>query len=399
MVRVAIVSTFPPAECGIGNYTRELVGALRQVARDIEVTVIAERTDSARSTDKIVRAWHRRGDWHADILHAVDKVQPDVVHVQHEESIFGNRSLLPLLHALRERGIAIVVTLHTLHDTWRCAGFHRELARVCDVLVAHQRLGMAAVLEAQGVAGRQIEVIPHGTPTLELPDAAFARDMLELPQDAPIALFFGFIHYGKGLHVALTAFERAHRAEGELGDARFVIAGRMRMNHVLDRIYAAWLRRLMAPGIAAGRIIFRPGYVPPHDKRHYFAAANLIVLPHNQSYGSASGVLHEAIAARRAVLCTRGKKFAEAVEALAEAAPEMFPAPGDVAAWQRGFTSLLGDSSRQAAAGELVASMEDATSWSSSAARHARIYRGIAIPSRELSRALEVQVRESFAGF
>lgn len=369
-MKVALVSTFPPAECGIGNYTRELVNALAHVAPDIEVVVIAERTERGEDGDRIVRAWHRRGDWAKDIAAAVERIQPDVVHVQHEESIFGNR---PLPGFLRGLGRGTAVTLHTVYDGRRFGVFHKELASVSDRLVAHQRTGMGDVLEAQGVARDRIEVIAHGTPTLTLPAQRAARDQLGLPQDVPIALFFGFIHFRKRLHVALRAFERAR-----VTDARFVIAGRMRMSHLFDRLYATWLRRQMRAGIDAGRIVYRPGFVPSDLKVAYFAAADLIVLPHDQPYGSASGVLHEAIATGRAILCTRGKKFAEAVEAFASQTPEMFPPAGDLDAWRSGFEQLLLDAQRRQRASQLVATLAADTSWTVSAERHARMYRAIA---------------------
>ena len=372
MVSVALVSTFPPTECGIGNYSRELVTALARAAPDVRVDVVAEHTQPHDAT--VIRAWDRDSDWSVQAVAAIDAVRPHIVHVQHEEAIFGNRRLVGFLRALRLRGIRSVVTLHTVHESRRMAGFHRDVASVCDRVVAHQRSGMAAVLEEHGVAADQIELIAHGTPELQLPDRAAARNALELPADVPIALFFGFIHYGKALHVAVNAFERAY---DRLGDARFVIAGRVRNNHVLDSVYIAWLRQRMSAGVAAGRLIFRPGFVPAEHKASYFGAADVIVLPHDQAYGSASGVLHEAIAARRPILCTHGKKFAEAFEAFGIEMPEMFPPPGDLDAWEQGFERLLLDDERRERASTLIAGMVERTSWTASARAHAQMYRDI----------------------
>ena len=373
MVRVALVSTFPPSECGIANYSRELVTALAATAPDIDPIVIAERTPQPATETRVVRAWDRSGPWARDVLDVLERIRPDVVHVQHEESILGNRPLLPFLRAIAALRIRSVVTLHTVHAGRRLGAFHRELARVCDRIVVHQRTGMADVLESQGVASPRLELVAHGTPCMTLPTRREARELLGLPQDAPIALFFGFIHYRKRLHVALEGFTRAR-----VPDARLVIAGRIRTAHVLDHLYATWLRRRLRRGIAAGRIAFRPGFVPAELKAAYFAAANVIVLPHDQPYGSASGVLHEALATRRPILCTRGSKFAEAAEAFAHEAPELFPPPGNIAAWRRGFEHVLLDPDAQTRASELSAALAERTSWTSSAERHAAIYRALA---------------------
>ena len=60
MLSVAIVSTFPPSECGIANYSRGLVTALARCAPDLDVTVIAERTVRPSSEPGVLPAWHRR---------------------------------------------------------------------------------------------------------------------------------------------------------------------------------------------------------------------------------------------------------------------------------------------------------------------------------------------------
>jgi glycosyltransferase involved in cell wall biosynthesis len=377
VLSVAIVSTFPPSECGIANYSRELVTALARCAPDLDVHVIAERTARISDQPGVMPAWDRRADWGREALDVIERVRPDIVHVQHEESIFGNRRLVPFVRALAALRIRSVVTLHTVHAGRRLGALHAELASVCDRLVVHQHTGMASVLEAQGVSRDRIEVIAHGTPVMPLPSRREARELLALPHDVPIALFFGFIHFRKRLHVAVRGFEHAR-----VPDARLVIAGRIRTAHAFDHLYATYLRRKLRAGIAGGRIVFRPGFVASELKAAYFAAANVIVLPHDQPYGSASGVLHEALATRRPILCTRGKKFAEAAEAFAADAPELFPPAGNVTAWQRGFEHLLLDPDAQARASELAAGLAERTSWLHSAERHAAMYRAI---DREIS--------------
>jgi glycosyltransferase involved in cell wall biosynthesis/phosphatidylglycerophosphate synthase len=375
-LRVALVSTYPPAECGIANYTRELVSALGRRASEVEVTVLAERHARGEDAPGVLRTWHRREDWVRQISEAVASVRPDVVHVQHEEAILGqDRRIVTLLDTVRRRGISSAITLHTVYDGFRGRSFHPRLAEVCDRLIVHQGKGMASVLAAQGIRATQIAVIAHGTPALELPERAAARALLGLPMDVPIALFFGFIHRRKRVHVAAAAFEAV---ADRLGGARLVIAGRMRQSSVIDPFYARYLQRVLRPGIEAGRIIYRPGFVAAEHKAAYYAAADLVVLPHDQPYGSASGVLHEAIAARRAFVCTRGKKFAEAVEAFADEIPEAFPAPGDGRAWQRGFEHMLQSARPRTRLAALLGDLAERTSWGASADRHASLYRGLA---------------------
>lgn len=384
-MRVALVSTYPPAQCGIGNYSHELMRALVVAAPDIDVTVVGERVAGAVDTADVVRAWQRSGEWVREIDAAVERLAPDIVHVQHEESLFGQgQRFLELLSRIRRRGIRTVVTLHTVYDGLRGRKFHSLLARVTDRAIAHQRAGMASILERDGFAPAQISVIAHGTPTLHLLDRAMARQRLGLPADAPLALFFGFIHYGKRVHVALSAFKRA---AAQLGGARFVVAGHIRRSHPLDVFYAKWIDRRLRHAEKVGHVVYRPGFVAVEDKLAYYSAADVIVLPHDQPYGSASGVLHEALGAGRAVVCTRGKKFAEAIEAISAELPEAFPPPGDPAAWQHAFQHFLGSVLHRKRAEELLADLRARTSWSRSAELHAELYHQVAIEPRRFARA------------
>lgn len=383
-MRVALVSTYPPAQCGIGNYSQELMRALAVGAPNIDITVVGERVAGVAETADVVRAWHRSGHWVREIDAAIEHLAPDVVHVQHEESFFGQgQRFFELLARIGRRGTRTVVTLHTVYDGLRGRAFHARLARVADRAVAHQGAGMASVLERHGFSPAQISLIPHGTPKLALIDRAAARERLGLPADIPLALFFGFIHYGKRVHVALSAFERV---AAQLGGARFVVAGDIRRSHPLDSVYAKWIDRKLRHAAKAGHVVYRPGFVAVDDKVAYYSAADVIVLPHNQAYGSASGVLHEAIAAERAVVCTRGKKFAEAIEAVSAQLPEAFPAAGDRHAWQHAFVHFLRSDIHRHQAKELLADLRERTSWTKSAALHAEMYRRVVVEPRAVAR-------------
>lgn len=383
-MRVALVSTYPPAECGIANYTQELVRALCVVAPDVDVTVVGERLPDAADMPRVVRAWHRAGDWVGDIDAAIARLAPDIVHVQHEESFFGQgHRFLDLLSRLGRRGLRTVVTPHTVYDGLRGRAFHARLARVTDRVIAHQHAGMASVLERHGFSPARISLIAHGTPSLPLMDRLAARQRLGLPTDVPLALFFGFIHYGKRVHVALEAFERV---AAKLDGAQFVVAGRIRRSHPLDRFYAQWIERKLRRAECAGHVLYRPGFVTVEDKAAYYSAADLIVLPHDQPYGSASGVLHEAIGAGRPVLCTRGKKFAEAIAAVSAQLPEAFPAAGDTRGWQQGFLHFLRSDVHRQRARELLAELRETTSWSVSARLHADLYRRVEVEPALASR-------------
>lgn len=135
-----------------------------------------------------------------------------------------------------------------------------------------------------GEANRKIFVAPYGTDVPgDVPrlDRAVARQVLELPEDAYIALHFGTIRKDKGLDDIIGAVSLV---EGIV----LVIAG-MPMNVSQEEI-VQWLDEA---GVA-DRTILRLEYIPERDVGNYFAAADVVVFAHKKGFAGQSGPLHLA---------------------------------------------------------------------------------------------------------
>jgi glycosyltransferase involved in cell wall biosynthesis len=312
-----------------------------------------------------VLEWSRRGD----LLGAVERAGAELVHVQHGAYLGRDRRLLQLFASLARRDVGRVITLHGVHRGWLAARFHRALAAVSDRIVVHQPEAAAERLLRHGVPREKIAVIPHGTPDAPLPDRTEARRRLGLSPTAPIALFLGFLSISKSIHTVVRAFPRVI---GELPQARLVVAGRPEKSFP-NRLYLWFLERLMRRGRAAGWLDYRPGYLPSERLADYLAAADLLLFPYQQSWGSASGILHRAFGAGRAILCARGPKFAEA-QALGAEVPEAFARPGDPADWARCLTRLLADEPARRRLERLSAEHGRRSLWPDVAARHLALY-------------------------
>jgi len=69
--------------------------------------------------------------------------QPDVVHIQHEYGLYGpdhGVAIIPLLYRLKLASIPIIVTLHTVYDSF---SQHQKLiteaiCRIADAIIVHE---------------------------------------------------------------------------------------------------------------------------------------------------------------------------------------------------------------------------------------------------------------------
>lgn len=374
-MRIGIVTTHPRSRCAIGKYSQHLAARLTRLD-DTEVMIVAERgtADEGADTVPVRTCYSRRGVYASAILDALRSTRCDVMHVQYAPDLFGEDERLPrMLRSARRAGLRTAVTLHTVYRARarrrHVDRFHRAIGTAADLVVVHHR-GMANVLGEHGVDPRRIRVIPHGTDQPTLPDAVESRRALGLPLDRTLLTFFGFIHLQKNVHTLIEAFLRAAERAPR---AILLIAGMPWGDRWYNHIYTAALKVRVMASAHRSRIWVRDRYVPPHDVPRLFAASDALVLPHHQGYESASGVFHQAIGARRAVLCARGPKFEDAQE-LFQSSPELTVPPTDVEAWARSIARIATDATWRDACRSLVADYAEHTAWPRIAERHRSAY-------------------------
>ncbi len=372
-MHVALVSTYPPTKCGIANYAKNLVTALRE--EGITVTVLAESSQDDTAEVGTRHCWNRKGNWVADLVEQLAQLQPDVVHFQHEEAILGQDARLStLLRSVRELGIATLVTLHSVYSGVlgvpgiRFSGrqFQRFIGEHADLIIVHQIDGCEDLLLNQGVAGEKVLVIPHGTSMLTLKDKSDARVELGLSEHTPLILAIGFIHKKKGLHTLVHALPRVLQ---HIPKVQLLIAGSFR-ERPWDILYNRRLRRDIAPAIANQSIDLREDFHSAASMNTMLAAADLLALPYQQKYGSASGILHMALGAGAPVLCANGYKFAEAKRAWGQAHPTFFPEPEVPSAWATALTHILGNREILEQLAKESRALGEATSWERVAKSH-----------------------------
>ncbi|HXN37761.1 MAG TPA: hypothetical protein VN892_06975 [Solirubrobacteraceae bacterium] len=134
-LRIGILSTWN-TRCGIAEYSRHLVAALRQQG-DVEVIVLSSRNFGERAVAPYeewveptfdVQVWHPRHKFDLDV-EAILEHDLDVLHVQYSNLFYDRGRLIELLR--RFRG----VTALTYHDKAVGVGFPYDLL---DLLYAHR---------------------------------------------------------------------------------------------------------------------------------------------------------------------------------------------------------------------------------------------------------------------
>ncbi len=385
-MRITLVGAFPPQAKGEANYLGSFATALRR-CNGVELSIVSQYSETPfvdnwngvevrrEFFDRSLRPSFAR---HDELLDAIIRTYPDTVHVHYgPNQDYGGRLGEPLIYvlkSLRNRGIKVVLTLHSLWlplDVLQSSPARRlpslvrslvpkyfgwlmrSLRTNCDAfacLVSSSNSPMTREFaRAYGLNGVIEEVHPS--------EPRFS----EIPCSPPVVFSFGFIRPDKGFEYLIDAFAR-YLSSG--GTARLLIVGRPQTDS--DASYAKYLQQ-KASKIPAGYCTIDFRFCSDEELESFLHASSVIVLPYLRNVGS-SGPLHHALGVGRPIIATNiGHNRALAgIVTLVE--------PASVDALFEPLTKMLDDEALLAAASEPVRAEATRRSWSVLADRYATLY-------------------------
>ncbi len=378
-MRIGFVSTYPPIQCGIATYTQAIVNELARLD-GADVLVLSEDGGKPEPEIEVIEAFSRNdANYSKRLIESLNKNRLDILHIQHAPDIFGmGVDLLNTIRAAKSNGTKVVLTMHTVFDLLSGAMerkpyaplTHFMLGRLADRIVVHQG-SILHTLKRHGVPQEKLVEIPHWTGTKLTGDAEPIRTRLNLPSNAKVLLFFGFIHIQKNVAVAVRALAKLLK---QRSDVYLVIAGSIAGNKWYNKLYATYLRTLAAQlGIEAHTRMVDE-FIPEDEVGAYYSMADIVLLPHKQGYGSASGVAHQALAARKLIACSDIPKFEDIKYGVSS---KIAVPPNDATAWSNLLSKLLEDTKFASTMLDKINEYADKTSKAEVAQAHMRLYESL----------------------
>jgi polysaccharide biosynthesis protein PslF len=341
MTTFGMLSTYPPTQCGVATFSAALLKHLTPQGSGDRAGVVRVVDAAQPAVYPGVVAQLVNGSPNGPAVAARVLNRFDVAVVQHEFGIYGGRDGADVLHVLAEVSVPVVVVLPTVLSA--PSPHQRQvlerLANAAAAVVVMSDTAARRLSESYRVDAGKVSVIPHGAPGIRRlsPPASFDPFTPRAPGlDRPIILTWGLLGPGKGIEGAIEAFAAL---EGVDPAPRYLIAGRTHPK-VLARDGEAYRDSLQARARALGvsaDVEFDPAYRTTSALTDLVRQADVVLLPYDSTEQATSGVLIEAVAARRPIVATR---FPHAVELLADGAGLLVP-HGDVAATTAALLSVL----------------------------------------------------------
>lgn len=384
-----ITGEFPPMQGGVGDYTREIGLALRDLGCTVAIASSAQAGPiPGLAVYPAIKSWGW-GSWRA-LLDLVRRERPDVIHIQYQAAAYGLHPAINLFPwRLRRLGSARPGTAVTFHDlrvpylfpkagplrTW----IVRELARGCDLAITTNHDDHEALRQALR-PGRPLQaLVPIGS-NIAPPQAlaSYDRDAWRArwgagPGDL-LLCFFGFVNDRKGVDTLLQALRLLVADPGQAANPRLLMIGGQ--TGASDPTNVAYLARIQAliKELELGARVQWTGYTPGEEVSANFWAADLCVLPFRDGVSFLHGTFHAALAHGMAIVTTRPRA---ALPELIEGENIALAPPGDPAALAAAIRRLAADAALRHTIGSGAKALAEQFGWGRIAADTLELYRKI----------------------
>lgn len=306
-IEPAYVATYPPSECGIATFTKDVVTSVSKYTPFSKPTVVAvKREEEIEPYERTVRYQIFRDDRESYLKAAkfINDSTVDIVSIQHEYGIFGGECgvyVLDLLEALEKPAVA---TLHTVLHNPSPEQKHiiQEMAKLCEVLVVMIKTGRQILMDSYGIPASKITVIPHGVPNVHRVSSAAVKRALGL-QGKQILSTFGLINRGKGIEYAIEALPAIIEKHP---NAVYLVLGETHpgVRSYEGESYRNDLKEIIRKHKLENHVKFNNRFLTLNELVRYLCATDVYITPYLNKDQITSGTLAYAVGSGRAIIST-----------------------------------------------------------------------------------------------
>ena len=317
-IEPAYVATYPPSECGIATFTRDVVTSVAKYTPFSKPTVAAIRREhEIEPYERIVRfqIFKENRDSYRDAAKFLNASPVDIVSIQHEYGIYGGADGEYVLDLLEDLEKPAVATMHTVlqNPSANQKRVVQEMIRLCEVAIVMVKTGRQILLDVYDVDPGKVTVIPHGVPNVHRVSAPSVKKALGMADKAIISTF-GLINRGKGIEYVIQAMPRILEKHP---NAVYLVLGQ---THPGVRRYEGESYRNMLTDTISGLGIeqyvrFNNRFLALNEVVRYLCATDVYITPYLNKDQIVSGTLAYALGCGKAIVST---PYLYAEEVLAE---------------------------------------------------------------------------------
>ncbi len=304
---VLFLGSYPPRECGIATFTKDVVDSYdRAFGFHSQVVAIDEPGGDARRypPEVVARIGEQDRYSYLQVADFINRHPSDVLNIQHEYGLFGGERgewLIDLIHAVEK---PVVVTLHTVlpDPDETMLRVTRELCASASKVVSLSETGRGLLECVYGIDPERLQVIHHGVPDVPFRDTDPEKAAFGIGQRLVISTF-GLINRGKGLEYAIEAMQAVVKRHPE---ALYLVLGQthpvVRRNE--GESYRESLLAMVRERGLQYNVQLVDKYLDFEELVGYLAATDIYLTPYLNPVQIVSGTLAYAVGCGKAIVST-----------------------------------------------------------------------------------------------
>jgi glycosyltransferase involved in cell wall biosynthesis len=303
--QIAYLSSYPPRECGIATFTKDLVDTIEELyGFNPSVLAINEKGVIYDYDGRVKIAIKRECKKnYVQAAQYINSSNIDLVNIQHEFGLFGGEcgEYIKLFFETLKK--PVVTTLHTVLPDFNPKALE-VLKCITDASASTIVISYSAIemLKNQGINCRNIQVIPHGCPNIEFVVTEHAKVALGL-KNRLVASTFGLISNSKGIEYAIRALSHVVKKEPRI---LYLIIGQTHPEVIKQEgeKYRNSLKQLVSELGLEANVRFINRFLSKLELIEYLQATDIYLTPYISPNQISSGTLTYAAGAGKAIVST-----------------------------------------------------------------------------------------------
>ena len=316
--KIAYVSSYPPRECGIATFTKNLVVATNKldIFRKPQVIAINEK-EAIYNYDRLVRCQIRR-DFQKDYVKAtsyINSSKVDLVNLQHEFGLFGGEWGEYINSFLDKLQKPVVTNLHTISPSFepKAQTVLKQIAKHSSKIITMTNTA-TKILTAYNVLRKKIAIIQHGCPDVPFVESNKVKPSLFGLKGKTVLSTFGLLSRSKGIQHVIKALPEVVEKYPEIV---YLVIGETHpeVRKFEGERYRKKLIKLVDDLDLYENVKFHNRFLGERELIKYLQATDIYITPSLEPNQISSGTLVYAMGAGKAIIAT---PYLHAQEALAD---------------------------------------------------------------------------------
>lgn len=317
---ILYVGTYPPRECGIATFTKDLTDAIdKEFSPGVKGRILAINDNGTSIYNYPRKVMLQINETNIeDYLNTANDInrlnQIKLVNIQHEYGIFGGdwgNYLLPFLELLKK---PVVITMHTVlpRPQEKLKKLTQSIINRSAAVAVMTKTGARLLENSYGINKSKIFVIPHGVHHIAFPSKLKAKKKLNLSNHTVLSTF-GMLNRDKGIEYAIEALPEIIK---EFPNVLYLVLGATHpivLKQEGER-YRNKLKKLVVKLGLKDYVKFYNKYLSVSELIEYLKATDIYLSPTLNPKQSVSGTVSYALSCACPIIATANQYAKDVIE-------------------------------------------------------------------------------------